>query len=205
VALNRKQIVLLFLVSTLAGCGQNSERINQLEMENAKLQFKLEHHEADIKKMDNEASIAAGCDLFIEFCPNAMTQKGHDAIKQGYSGTESGWLWFAFIGKFAALGVGFAALWFSIALGRVFLLAPAHRRVRECSEIIRRAEWREDQADSKVHHANQRLVKLNEKIQMAQTELKLIEQRLQELSQASDDQRIMHDAHQHINKTLDDL
>jgi outer membrane murein-binding lipoprotein Lpp len=205
VALNRKQIVLLFLVSILSGCGQNSERINQLEMENIKLQFKLDQHEADIKHMDNEASVAAGCDLFIEFCPNAMTQRGHDAIKQGYSGAQSGWLWFAFIGKFAALGAGFAVLWFSIKLGRTYLLLPTQKKVHECLDIIREAEGREEQADRNVQYAYQSLEDLNKNIKMAQAELNLIEQRLQELSQTSNDQRIMHDAHQHINKTLDDL
>ena len=204
-ALNRKQIALLLMVVTLAGCGQNSERINQLEMENAKLQLKLDQREAEVKYMDDQAAIATGCDMFIEFCPSSMTQVGHAAIKQGYSGAGSSWLWLAFIGKFSALAAAFGALLIALATGRIFLLYPTQKKVRECLEIIRSAEGREAQADSNVHHANLRLIKLNEKIIIAQTELRLVEQSLQEAKQNANNQHRVYEAHQYIKQTLDDI
>lgn len=123
-----KAILILSLI-LLTGCGPSAPQLNtktesaaeaaiaavhnqnkDLSLENLQLKNELITQAADTKAkltyLTSEAGIARGCDWLLKICPESMVRVGRDAIKNGISGAQSGWVVVAFLLKFTVVIVG---------------------------------------------------------------------------------------------------
>jgi hypothetical protein len=153
------KVLTILLIFFLAGCDVvvDEKKIRNLEDENALLQdevFKLKieinkqqneeyrnyvSKKAEIESLETAAAIYQACNYLIPVCPSSMTEKGKEAIKNGYGGgIETFWYWL--ILKFAALGafIGVFTTFFhflSLRFNR-----PEEQEILEAKKVIETAE-----------------------------------------------------------------
>ena len=140
------QAILILSFSLLTGCGPSApppaattdntvvasrgvadpKQNKSLIIENLQLRSELESQAADTKAklayLTAEAGIARGCDWLIKICPESIVEVGRDAIKNGISGAQSGWMVWAFLLKLtvvivgAVVGLGMGVMLLAMAL-----------------------------------------------------------------------------------------
>lgn len=152
----RTLTVVLVLVGLLAGCDAG-----QLHAENKNLRQQLAQqagkHQAELDFLEQQASIAAGCDWLFPLCPASIVETGHRAQAEGFGGGNAFPFWLAFIGKLLAIGgflggLGGISAWLWIRLGRPESekLARAERMVKEADELAKAAQVRAAQEGAKL-------------------------------------------------------
>jgi chromosome segregation ATPase len=152
-----KVLTIPILLIFLAGCDVDEKKIKKLEAENASLQdenlkLKIELNKqqkedyrnyvskkAEIESFENDAAIYQACNYLIPVCPPSMTEKGKEAIKNGFiGGIET--FWYLLILKFAALGALIGAFATSLHFLSLRFIKPEEQKILEAHELITTAE-----------------------------------------------------------------
>ena len=180
----------------LTGCGDAA----QLADENRQLRKELQEaatalderwveRQADLAYWRHEATIAAACDYLIPLCPESMTAPGHEAIANGAYGGGGAEFWWLVTLKFVAIGAGLSALWLSLEIGFLYLIAPRREALDDARATIARAERQADVAHARVREAERRLERIQEEIEQAQQEAREAEQQTQEAQEIARQER----------------
>jgi chromosome segregation ATPase len=206
-----KVLTIPILLIFLAGCDVDEKKIKKLEAENASLQdevFKLKIElskqqnedyrsyvakKAEIESLENDAAIYQACNYLIPICPSSMTEKGKEAIKNGFiGGIET--FWYLLILKFAALGALIGAFATSLHFLSLRFIKPEEQKILEAHELITTAEEQvkslqdradEIEADIRSLEHDQKEAKLNldetfEAIDYQENELKKLETKIKQ-------------------------
>jgi predicted nucleic acid-binding Zn-ribbon protein len=194
------KVLTILLIFFLAGCDVDEKKIRNLEDENALLQdevFKLKieinkqqneeyqnyvSKKAEIDSLETAAAIYQTCNYLIPICPPSMTEKGKEAIKNGYGGgIETFWYWL--ILKLAALGAllgTFAAFFHFLSLRWV---KPEEQQISKAHKLIETAE---NQVKSLQYQAD----KIKEVIRGLEQDQKAARLKLDEIFEAIDNKKV---------------
>jgi hypothetical protein len=205
------KVLTILLFFFLAGCDVDEKKIKNLEDENTSLQdenFKLKielskqqsedyrnyvSKKAAIESFETDAAIYQACYYLIPVCLPSMTEKGKEAIKNGFGGGIETF-WYFLILKFAALGALIGAFTTSLHFLSLRFIKPEEQKIFESHKLIETAEnqvkslqGRADEIKEVIRgleHA-QKAAKLNldetfEAIDYQENELKKLETRIKQ-------------------------
>lgn len=151
------KVLTILLIFFLAGCDVDEKKIKKLEAENALLQdevFKLKTelskqqnedyrkhvaNKAAIESLETNAAIYQACNYLIPVCPPSMTEKGKEAIKNGFGGGIETF-WYLLVLKFAAFGALFGAFATSLHFLSLRFIKPEEQKIFEAHKLIETAE-----------------------------------------------------------------
>lgn len=153
------------LILALPGCAiesdeTTSERVASLKREGAFLQEKLDRQavkmDTEVRYLEQQASLAAGCDFLLPLCPAVITRVGHQAQATGYSGGTDWPFWLALLGKLAGVGSILGALWGAFSIVWARWGRPTTEAVAQAAQMVATAEGRAAAAEDRVKAAEAR-------------------------------------------------
>lgn len=190
-------------VLLLAGCSlQDPPELAQLRNQVTQLQAKLQQQSgqraAELAWLERQAAIAAGCDVLIPLCPDAITAPGRQATTEGIGGGASALFWLIAGLKMALAGLLMGGLWVAIRWGRLKLLMPSIQAQSSAQELVSTAheqaaaaEMRRNRAIAETESAEIQLrateetaLKLSETLEAKRAELEKLQHSTQALRAA---------------------
>lgn len=181
----RKSLIITAFILALAGCDNKTQLTyeEQIEAEEAGKAYGIRMAELDY--LTGQAAIYSGCSFLINVCPDSITQKGKQAIEEGYigGGGDSYLYWFIVIFKFLVLGLGLGSVVTALYVGWHKAMMPSRRQLLQAKNEIQTAK---DKATEIVHQARQEssetLKSIEERRQALLAENKRLSQRKDSLA-----------------------
>lgn len=136
-------VVVFGFSSYLDSNEQKDVRIHQLETQ---LQKQEGSHMAEIAFAEKQAAIYQGCKKFFNLCRDGIRDSGERRLKEGYTGTTSGWYWAGYLTVPAciasAIGAFLAGLYAVFNLLHLKAIEPKREEVEQKQHLIDTAEER---------------------------------------------------------------
>jgi chromosome segregation ATPase len=194
------KVLTILLIFFLAGCDVDEKKIKNLEDENTSLQdevfnLKIElskqqsedyrnyvSKKAEIDSLETAAAIYQACNYLIPICPSSMTEKGKEAIKNGFGGgIETFWYWL--ILKFAALGALIGAFTTFFHFLSLRWVKPEEQKISKAHKLIETAE-------NQVKSLQGRADEIKEVIRGLEHDQKAARLKLDEIFEAIDNKKV---------------
>lgn len=94
---------------------------------------------AEARYAEQQASVAAACDILVPVCPDSVARIGREAQRAGYGGGSNPAFWLALVAKLVALGAALGTAVGVGACGWIKLAKPAADAAATISEAAGRA------------------------------------------------------------------
>lgn len=175
----------------LSGCSSAEIKEKDLEIIRLKIALASQHgaRAAEIEYADQQASFYLGCKAFFDRCSPETIERGQKLLKNGFTGTTSGWYWAGLLGELACIAVAVAV--FMTLFMHLYLkfIAPRVGEVEQAQQLV-------DGVDEYVAEGNrwratheQKMLTENRKLAKLVSETKTIKRERDRLYQSALDAR----------------